>query len=717
MKIFHKNNILFLLLVISMHANNLYGQVCDTRYSQVGIKGKTYEALKKIVATKGNEIITTGELADYNKAAHIAKFSAKGNLLWSYFYSVDYFSFYYKDFFNHVRFNDIVTTADGGFIAAGSVSEYNDKAGGFKDTLALLSKIDKYGSPVWTRIFRSDAATEVATIANISFSSVIETAAGDIVAYMATDNGKKKFEGTHSYDKIVCLDASGKLKWKTLLFTGLFDAGGLGLNYKRAITEAADHSIVVARAIHKTGTYATGFSVLPGNIHFLSLDNITGKIKWETNYAYPVPAGDEAYTPEMLAAKQLPGGKFSFITNLYVPAGAALLKKAVQVIVSNTGTVEQVFSFGFADGSNCYAIDATNEEHVQALLLNNNGKRSVIKTGDNGSISLAKGYNNHDAEMSAAVLAAGSKGLYIHATKNNSFNSEIIITDAGGNIDCAAYDVSVVTGKGLLTAAEEKIFTDLDFNYTADRFGELGHPLKKESYQMQQDMICTQVNNCCYDKIDTANIINITMCEGKSFMLPDNSVIRDSGLYYVTFKTSFGCDSTRFFKVKTDKNVSALSLGNDTCLTGQQAITLKATAGFKTYLWMNHTPATSNEYKIIAPGNYFVSVNNTCGSKTDSIQIFELCDYPVYMPTAFTPNSNNLNDVFRIAPANKNRLISLRIYDRWGKLVFKTSDAAAGWDGTYKNEPLSAGAYLYIVDMMGLSGKRISQKGYVMLLR
>jgi gliding motility-associated-like protein len=200
-------------------------------------------------------------------------------------------------------------------------------------------------------------------------------------------------------------------------------------------------------------------------------------------------------------------------------------------------------------------------------------------------------------------------------------------------------------------------------------------------------------------------------------MLPDSTVIKDSGLYYVTFKTALGCDSIRFYQINLEKDISLLTLGNDTCLTGSSNITLKATEGFGKYYWMNNIAPANAEYNITRAGNYYVTVNNVCGSKTDSIEIFDECDYKIFMPTAFTPNGDGLNDDFKIAPANKNKLINFSIYNRWGKLIFQTRNPLTGWDGTYKNEPMSAGTYIYNLEMMGLSGSRVSQKGVVILLR
>ena len=117
------------------------------------------------------------------------------------------------------------------------------------------------------------------------------------------------------------------------------------------------------------------------------------------------------------------------------------------------------------------------------------------------------------------------------------------------------------------------------------------------------------------------------------------------------------------------------------------------------------------------PGNYFVRVQNTCGSKTDSIGIFEQCDYPLYIPSAFSPNSDGVNDIFRVPFSNKNKLVRLLVYDRYGQVVFETTNSFEGWNGYYKHQKADPGVYIYYIEMMGLSGNRLIQKGTINLLR
>ena len=87
------------------------------------------------------------------------------------------------------------------------------------------------------------------------------------------------------------------------------------------------------------------------------------------------------------------------------------------------------------------------------------------------------------------------------------------------------------------------------------------------------------------------------------------------------------------------------------------------------------------------------------------------------MPAAFTPNGDGLNDVFRVPPQNKNRLVRLTIYNRLGQLIFTTSEMGRGWDGYFNSHPSDNGVYIYFLKMTGITGKEITQKGTVVLIR
>jgi gliding motility-associated-like protein len=86
------------------------------------------------------------------------------------------------------------------------------------------------------------------------------------------------------------------------------------------------------------------------------------------------------------------------------------------------------------------------------------------------------------------------------------------------------------------------------------------------------------------------------------------------------------------------------------------------------------------------------------------------------MPSAFTPNGDGKNDVFRIPPNTYFTLNELVLYDRWGARVFSTRDIGQGWDGSCDGHPSPAGVYVYTVS--GTEGnKPLFVKGTVILIR
>jgi gliding motility-associated-like protein len=98
--------------------------------------------------------------------------------------------------------------------------------------------------------------------------------------------------------------------------------------------------------------------------------------------------------------------------------------------------------------------------------------------------------------------------------------------------------------------------------------------------------------------------------------------------------------------------------------------------------------------------------------------VYKQCEFEIKMPTAFTPNGDNKNDLFRVPPQIYNRLISFTVFNRWGQIMFRTSDVSKGWDGQFQNHPAPTGTYVYYVVMRSLDNrKNITGKGYVTLLR
>lgn len=107
-----------------------------------------------------------------------------------------------------------------------------------------------------------------------------------------------------------------------------------------------------------------------------------------------------------------------------------------------------------------------------------------------------------------------------------------------------------------------------------------------------------------------------------------------------------------------------------------------------------------------------VDINGCTSSKDIVVKVL----HKVYMPSAFTPNQDGLNDVFRIPPGSSLDLESFEIFDRFGKKIFSTTDISKGWDGKYHNQSLNTGTFVYIIKGT-VKDKPVFMKGIVNLLK
>lgn len=95
-------------------------------------------------------------------------------------------------------------------------------------------------------------------------------------------------------------------------------------------------------------------------------------------------------------------------------------------------------------------------------------------------------------------------------------------------------------------------------------------------------------------------------------------------------------------------------------------------------------------------GIYPVFYTNSCGTfRKDVVVDVSNCECPFYVPNAFTPNNDGKNDVFEVVHSCDIQMFNIRVFDRWGNLVYQSDDVDATWDGTFKGNTLPSGVYTY----------------------
>lgn len=142
--------------------------------------------------------------------------------------------------------------------------------------------------------------------------------------------------------------------------------------------------------------------------------------------------------------------------------------------------------------------------------------------------------------------------------------------------------------------------------------------------------------------------------------------------------------------------------GADATIDKGESITLNGSGG-GIYVWTANSIVVGNTASVtISPAlttTYTLEVTNTFGCKdTDIVNINVV--YPnvsIYLPTAFSPNNDSKNDEYLIKSNQDFKFFDIKIYNRWGELVFSSNNLYDGWDGKFKGDSQPVGVYVVMV--------------------
>jgi gliding motility-associated-like protein len=121
------------------------------------------------------------------------------------------------------------------------------------------------------------------------------------------------------------------------------------------------------------------------------------------------------------------------------------------------------------------------------------------------------------------------------------------------------------------------------------------------------------------------------------------------------------------------------------------------------------------------PGRIFASITDEYGcAASDSINIcvtYDCLENTLVIPNFITPNGDGKNDNFRFLNPENLPIISLRIFDRWGEMLFESTGQEAYWDGTFKGKPCSPGTYVYTIEAGCNVKGNITKSGNVAIIK
>jgi gliding motility-associated-like protein len=194
------------------------------------------------------------------------------------------------------------------------------------------------------------------------------------------------------------------------------------------------------------------------------------------------------------------------------------------------------------------------------------------------------------------------------------------------------------------------------------------------------------------------------------------------GLYTValTLYTDHDCMTTltkdvRIYEVRP-------FAGNDTIIAKGQQFQLHATGG-DFYNWyppegLSNTGLPDPMVSWNQDITYTLRVSDVQGCEGyDSIHIKYYTGPDIYVPSAFSPNGDGQNDHFRFIPVGITEYNFFRIFNRWGQLIYSSTDFRTGWDGTIKGAPAPVDTYIWILEGKDFTGQTILRKGTVTLVK
>lgn len=203
------------------------------------------------------------------------------------------------------------------------------------------------------------------------------------------------------------------------------------------------------------------------------------------------------------------------------------------------------------------------------------------------------------------------------------------------------------------------------------------------------------------------NVTDTSMCKGATLTLDggvgikylwDNldttryRLVSQNGAYWLQ-KQQYNCTILDTFKVNYFPD-AIIPIPADTGVCFKDGLDLILDAGnFKSYLWEPGGETTQSK-RFTLPQNQMITVldNRDCYT-TKNIAITDWCRDAFFLPNAFTPNKDGLNDYF--LPVMNNALFyELRIYNQWGVLLFTSTQASEGWDGKYNGQESPSGVYV-----------------------
>lgn len=449
--------------------------------------------------------------------------------------------------------------------------------------------------------------------------------------------------------------------------------------------------------------------------------------------------------------------------------GSSGWKPAKHCLTNLAGAPNVIFRFTFGAGTACNDYDGIAFDDVFIgeaptpvidytfncqgnLLVDFNGTADICEDelqwnfGDPSSVNnTASGANvSHTFSSTGIYTVTLTGGGPCNPTTVISKNVEMIgvVADAadascGGAADGMAYIVSQTSPNplGVTWSTNPTQYTDTAYNLTAGQYtvtvsSTIGCPGIAQvivSEPAPVTLTLATKPDTCFVGGGSINVTASTTAQPLVYTWSNGGSTNpltglNTGSYSVTVTDAASCSASATTMVGYTSGIS-ISLADVTdvsCFeTADGKITADVSGGATpyTYSWSNlqATPSVTN----LAPAWYKLTVTDANGCvNVDSVKVGkEQCPSYIYFPTGFSPNGDGINDYFRPKYSIDLQTYEVRIYNRWGELVYASNDVMEGWDGVYKGIPQPLGTYVWVSSFSFMDGTKENQAGNLTLLR
>ncbi|HKR04845.1 MAG TPA: gliding motility-associated C-terminal domain-containing protein, partial [Bacteroidia bacterium] len=212
------------------------------------------------------------------------------------------------------------------------------------------------------------------------------------------------------------------------------------------------------------------------------------------------------------------------------------------------------------------------------------------------------------------------------------------------------------------------------------------------------------------------NVTNDLSC----FNCPDPVSSPIATAIYTVTSTNGVCSSSDSVLIKVIK--VEVEAGSDMTIVFGESIQLNAT-GANSYTWspglyLNDSTTQSPITSPYSPIQYIVvgNIDRCSDNDTVSVEIIYVGDPMIFVPNAFTPDADGKNDFFGAVHAGKYDSFEMKIFNRWGAMLFNSNNISEFWDGNSKGKKQPEGVYIYSIHLT--SGKnKVAKTGNVSLIR